>query len=243
MLGLIGGTGLNRLEGLVIDEQRKLSTQYGSPSGAVHLGQRDGQKIAFLPRHGHGHRIPPHAINYRANLFALKLVGVTHIIGVAAVGGIGAHMAPGELVLPDDIIDYTWGRQHTYSMGAQDPLRHIEFAPPYDAGLREALQHSANRQNIKMMPSAVHGVTQGPRLETAAEVRRMGRDGCDIVGMTGMPEAALARELDIPYACLAVVVNWAAGVGAGDSIHAEIEKFVDIGMDKALRVIQGLQLS
>lgn len=240
MLGLIGGTGLNRLHGLVIREQRKLTTQYGAPSGSVHLGTLDGQPVAFLPRHGHGHRIPPHAINYRANIYALNLVGATRIIGVAAVGGIGAHMAPGELVLPDDLIDYTWGRPHTYSMGSQDDLQHIEFAPPYDTSLRNALLESAKRQNIKMMPSGVHGVTQGPRLETAAEIRRLGKDGCDIVGMTGMPEAALARELGLPYACLAVVVNWAAGVGGGDSIHAEIEKFINIGMDKALRVIQGL---
>lgn len=240
MLGLIGGTGLNQLDGLVLDEQRKLTTQYGAPSAAIQLGQLHDQPVAFLPRHGNGHRIPPHAINYRANLFALKLVGVTRIVAVAAVGGIGAHMAPGEVVVPDDLIDYTWGRQHTYSMGAQDRLQHIEFTSPYDGGLRQALLDSASRQAIKVMPGGVHGVTQGPRLESAAEIRRLHKDGCDVVGMTGMPEAALARELDIPYACLAVVVNWAAGMGDGAGIHAEIEKFVEIGMGKALRLIQGL---
>ncbi len=240
MLGLIGGTGLNQLKGLVLQEQRKFTTQYGAPSGALQLGMLHDQPVVFLPRHGNGHRIPPHAINYRANLYALKLAGVTRIIGVAAVGGIDAHMAPGEVVVPDDLIDYTWGRQHTYSMGPQDVLQHIEFTKPYDTGLREALLASATRQGIKVLPGGVHGVTQGPRLESAAEIHRLQKDGCDIVGMTGMPEAALARELGIPYACLAVVVNWAAGMGDGNNIHAEIEKFVDIGMGKAMGLIQGL---
>ncbi len=239
MLGLIGGTGLNQLAGLEALEQHSLDTPYGSPAAPVQVGRIGQLPLAFLPRHGLGHKLPPHAINYRANIHALHQLGVTRIVGVAAVGGISAHMAPGELVLPHDLIDYTWGREHSYSMDGESPLQHIEFSPPYSPALREALLHSAQRQSVLLRQQAVHGITQGPRLETTAEIRRLGRDGCDIVGMTGMPEAALAAELGIPYACLAVVVNWAAGIGQG-AIHAEIERFVEQGMDKARRVIEGL---
>ena len=239
MLGLIGGTGLNRLQGLEIYERRTIATRYGAPSSAIQLGTLNGQNVAFLPRHGADHRIPPHAINYRANLFALKLAGVTHIVGVAAVGGISAHLAPAQIALPDDIIDYTWGRQHSYSLSSADGLQHIEFSPPYNASLRQALINSAQQQKVDLHIGGVHAVTQGPRLETAAEVRRLQRDGADMVGMTGMPEAALAMELSLPYACLAVVVNWAAGIGVG-AIHDEIETHIGQGMAKAHELIQGL---
>ncbi len=239
MLGLIGGTGLNQLAGLEDVREHRVDTPYGEAAAPVQVGRFGDQSLAFLPRHGRGHRLPPHAINYRANVHALHQLGVESIIGVAAVGGISAHMAPGELVLPHDLIDYTWGREHSYSQDGDAPLQHVEFAPPYAPALREALLASARRQGVGLRQQAVHGVTQGPRLETVAEIRRLGRDGCDIVGMTGMPEAALAAELGIPYACLAVVVNWAAGIGQG-GIHEEIERFVEMGMDKARRVIEGL---
>ncbi|MGJ8670044.1 MAG: S-methyl-5'-thioinosine phosphorylase [Oceanococcus sp.] len=239
MLGLIGGTGLNRLHGLDIGERRSVATRYGAPSAAIQMGTLNGQEVAFLPRHGTNHRIPPHAINYRANLFALKLVGVSHVVGVAAVGGISDNLAPAQIALPDDVIDYTWGRQHSYSMSAADELQHIEFAAPYSEALRLALIRSAQQQSVDIQAGGVHAVTQGPRLESAAEIRRLKRDGADMVGMTGMPEAALAMELNLPYACLAVVVNWAAGLGTG-AIHAEIETHLSHGMAKAHKIIQGL---
>ncbi len=241
MLGLIGGTGLNQLDGFELQERRRVRTAYGEPAADVQIGRLGDLPLCFLPRHGEGHVLPPHAINYRANIAALAEAGVRQIIGVAAVGGIGAHMAPGELVLPDDLIDYTWGREHSYSLTADDDLKHVEFDPPYDPALREALLQSARAQRITVRYPAVHGVTQGPRLETAAEIRRLARDGCDIVGMTGMPEAGLAAEMHLPYACLAVVVNWAAGIGEG-TIHAEIERFIEAGMAKARKVLQGLVL-
>lgn len=241
MLALIGGTGLNALDDLEVCEQINPDTPFGAPSAPLQRGRLGGQDCLFLARHGQGHQLPPHAINYRANMFALKQAGASHVLAVAAVGGISAHMAPGEVVLPDDLIDYTWGRAHSYSLDGDDPLEHIEFAPPYDPALRQAALASARRQRITVRYPAVHGITQGPRLETAAEVRRLARDGCDVVGMTGMPEAALAAELKLPYVCLAVVVNWAAGIGEG-AIHAEIEKHIDAGMSKARRIIQQLEL-
>ena len=239
MLGLIGGTGLNQLPGLEEGSERVVPTPYGEPSAPLLLGRLAGQDVAFLPRHGRGHKLPPHAINYRANVHALQQAGVSRIVGVAAVGGISAHMAPAELVLPHDLIDYTWGRDHSFSLDDRDALQHIAFAPPYDQDLRQDLLKAARRSETNLRAQAVLAVTQGPRLETGAEVRRLSRDGCDLVGMTGMPEAALAAELGIPYACLAVVVNWAAGIGHGD-IHAEIDQSIADGMAKARRVIEAL---
>lgn len=240
MLGLIGGTGLNQLQGLQVAERRTLTTRYGMPAAPLHMGEFQGQPVVFLPRHGLEHRLPPHAINYRANLYALKLAGVTHIVGVAAVGGIADHLGAAEVVLPDDVLDYTWGREHSYSMSDADDLQHVECAPAYHPGLRQALLSSAQQADVVLHDGGVHAVTQGPRLESAAEVRKLQRDGADMVGMTGMPEAALALELGLPYASLAVVVNRAAGLGQG-AIHAEIEQSITQGMGKAMRVLQGLR--
>lgn len=237
MWGLIGGTGLNALPGLQPRGEASAQTVCGAASAAVQLGQLGAAQIAFLPRHGVGHRLAPHAINYRANLLALQAAGVSRLIGVAAVGGITPAMAPAELVLPHDIIDYTWGREHSYA-GVQ-PLQHVEFCPPYADELRRQLLDTAQALELPLQALAVHGVTQGPRLESAAEIGRLARDGCDIVGMTGMPEAALARELGIPYVCLAVVVNWAAGIGSG-AIHAEIEQSIAAGMAKAQRLLSAV---
>ncbi len=242
MLGLIGGTGLNKMHGLQIREKRSVSTRYGAPSAKVQLGTLNEQPVAFLPRHGVGHRLPPHAINYRANVYALKLLGVSHIVGVAAVGGISEHLAPAEIALPDDLIDYSWGRAHSYSLSDADDLKHIEFSPPYNMALRQALLDSAARSGLSVHDGGVHAITQGPRLETAAEIRRLKADGADMVGMTGMPEAALAAELGLPYACLAVVVNWAAGIKSGN-IHAEIETHIGQGMAKAVQLLEGMRYS
>ena len=212
-LGIIGGTGLSELRGLRITATHSPTTPYGEPSAAVSEGTLGETRIFFLQRHGDSSCIPPHNVNYRANVWALQSLGVSEIVAINAVGGIAADMQPGTLVIPDQLIDYTWGREHTFDDGSSGQLQHIDFTEPYDRDLREALVSVADAAGIACQTKAVHGVTQGPRLETAAEVRRMAADGCDVVGMTGMPEAALARELGLAYATICMVVNPAAGLG------------------------------
>jgi 5'-methylthioinosine phosphorylase len=212
-LGIIGGTGLSELRGLQITAGHTVSTPYGAPSTAVAEGELDGTRIFFLQRHGSNASIPPHSVNYRANVWALQSLGVNEIVAINAVGGISADMQPGRLVIPDQLIDYTWGREHTFDDGSSGQLQHIDFTEPYDRDLRMALVSVAAAAEVACQATAVHGVTQGPRLETAAEIRRMAVDGCDVVGMTGMPEAALARELGLAYAAVCMVVNPAAGLG------------------------------
>jgi 5'-methylthioinosine phosphorylase len=214
VLGIIGGTGIEELDGLVIHEQHELATPFGAPSRPVQQGQLGEAAVFFLHRHGAPAAIPPHRVNYRANIWALKSLGVTEVVGINAVGGIGDDMRPGRLVIPEQIIDYTWGREHTFDDGSSGELLHVDFTEPYDRELRLALINAATSCDCDFTSGGVHGVAQGPRLETAAEVRRMAQDGCDLVGMTGMPEAALARELGLAYASLCMVVNPAAGLGS-----------------------------
>lgn len=212
-LGVIGGTGVDQLEGLQLVACHQPETPYGAPSRGIQEGSLAGGKVFFLQRHGSPLAIPPHRINYRANLWALKSLGVEDVIAINAVGGISPAMAPGRLVIPDQLIDYTWGREHTVDGGTDGKLMHIDFTEPYDRRLRLSLIAEAEAAGIPHEANAVYGATQGPRLETAAEIRRMARDGCDVVGMTGMPEASLARELGLAYASVCMVVNPAAGLG------------------------------
>jgi 5'-methylthioinosine phosphorylase len=212
-LALIGGTGLYRLAGVEQVERLALDTPYGAPSDALVVGRVGKRRIAFLARHGESHTIPPHRVNYRANIWSLHHLGARRVIGVNAVGGIRADMAPRVLALPDQIIDYTHDRLTSYCDVAGAEVRHIDFSEPYSATLRKDLQAAASRAGAAVVDGGCYGATQGPRLETRAEIARMRRDGCDLVGMTGMPEAALARELELDYACLALVANWAAGCG------------------------------
>jgi len=235
-IAVIGGTGMNQWPGLEVLRQHQPSTPYGEASGPITYGRIHGVEVAFLARHGVGHKLPPHAINYRANLWALKDDGIGAVIAIAAVGGIARNLPPAAVAVPKDLIDYTWGREHTYADGGQMPLRHADFSAPYSASLRKALLAAARQARVKLVDGGVMGVTQGPRLETPAEIRRLKRDGCTMVGMTGMPEAALARELDLDYAALAVSVNWAAGLGSGD-IHGEIERSLADGMKKVRAVL------
>jgi len=220
-IGIIGGSGLDSIDNLKVLRSEQVDTEYGESSSPVTFGEINDAEIVFLPRHGTGHTIPPHKINYRANISALKQIGVTHIISIAAVGGITPAMSPVKLVFPDQIIDYTWGREHTYCDGEDSDVVHIDFSYPYDEMMRKAFAESAGELNIAHESIATYGATQGPRLETAAEIARMERDGCDIVGMTGMPEAVLARELDIAYVHCAFVVNWAAGKGDGSVVSMD----------------------
>jgi 5'-methylthioinosine phosphorylase len=211
-LAIIGGTGVDELDGLELTDSHDVTTPYGTTSRPVQEGRMGEVPLYFLQRHGAPQAIPPHLINYRANLWALRSLGVEDVVAINAVGGISAQMRPGCLLIPDQIIDYTWGREHTFDDGAEGSLMHIDFSEPYSGALRAALVSAAEEQDIAHSPAGVYGATQGPRLETAAEIRRMARDGCDVVGMTGMPEAALARELDMDYASVCMVVNPAPGL-------------------------------
>ena len=211
MLAIIGGSGLTTLSNLDVSHREVVRTPYGEASGALVFGQICGKPAVFLPRHGYGHTIPPHKVNYRANLWALHHHKVTGVISVASVGGIRSDLQPGDIVLPNQIIDYTWGRNSTYFDGNGTPVHHVDFTEPYDAELSRRILAAGQALGIEVKVDAVYAATQGPRLETAAEINRLERDGADVVGMTGMPEAALARELGIPYAAINVVANYAAG--------------------------------
>lgn len=212
-LAVIGGTGLYQLAGLDAAETHQPVTRYGAPSGPVRVGMLHGRRVAFLARHGEGHSVPPHRINYRANLAALQALGATRVLALNTVGGITALHGPRVLACPDQLIDYTWGRVSTICEEEGTEVVHVDFGEPYDRGLRQDVLEAARRGGVPVADGGCYGATQGPRLETRAEIVRMRRDGCDLVGMTGMPEAALAREMGLEYACLAIVANWAAGAG------------------------------
>ncbi|MDD2767181.1 MAG: S-methyl-5'-thioinosine phosphorylase [Methylococcus sp.] len=235
LTAIIGGTGLTRLEELEILRRETVATPYGEPSSALTFGRLAGREFVFLARHGDPHTIPPHRINYRANLWALRQIGAQGIIAAAAVGGIGADMGPGRLAVPHQLIDYTWGRSGTFFEDELDHVTHIDFTQPYSEDLRRKLIASA--RGLSVVENGVYGCTQGPRLETAAEIARMERDGCDLVGMTGMPEAALARELELPYAACAIVANWAAGKSEGEITMAEIERHLARGMADFVKLL------
>jgi 5'-methylthioadenosine phosphorylase len=213
MLAIIGGSGLSQLANLAVERREVIRTPYGEPSGPLTFGRICGQPAVFIARHGYGHTIPPHEVNYRANLWALQRAGASVIVSVASVGGIRADLVPGTIVIPHQIIDYTWGRKSTFNEGGEAPVMHIDFTHPYDPQLRKTLLEAAREAGLTVVDGGVYAATQGPRLESAAEIDRLERDGADIVGMTGMPEAALARELALPYATIAVVSNYAAGRG------------------------------
>lgn len=218
MLGIIGGTGLTELANLNISKRTIVRTPYGEPSQPLVFGEIHGKQVVFLARHGGGHTIPPHAVNYRANLWALHSVGVCNLLAVATVGGITRNLIPGDIVLPNQILDYTSGRENTYHDGIELPVRHIDFTHPYSAIMREKCLQAAQNEGYALVDGGVYACVQGPRLETAAEINRYERDGATIVGMTGMPEAVLARELGMEYAALCPVANYAAG--RGDSAQA-----------------------
>jgi 5'-methylthioadenosine phosphorylase/5'-methylthioinosine phosphorylase len=240
---IIGGSGLTQIASIKIIARKHIQTPYGSPSSACTIGEFCGQKTIFLARHGAPHTIAPHNINYRANLWALKQAGAEQIIAVAAVGGITPEMYPARLAIPEQIIDYSYGREHTYFADEMEAVNHIDFSFPYDENLRQQLINSAVIAELNIQPNGVYGCTQGPRLETAAEITRMERDGCDLVGMTGMPEAALARELEIPYACCAVIANWAAGKSAGEITMPEIINNLEQGMTDTEQLLQRFFIS
>jgi 5'-methylthioadenosine phosphorylase/5'-methylthioinosine phosphorylase len=236
-LAIIGGSGLSQLKELRIIKREQLNTPYGAPSAEFITGELNHHKIIFLARHGTPHTLAPHKINYRANIWGLKQLGVKRIIAVAAVGGITTAMAPEHIVIPDQIIDYSHGRLHSFFDDKNHPVTHIDFTYPYQPNLRKALIKAATIAQISISPIGTYGCTQGPRLETSAEIKRMQLDGCDLVGMTGMPEAALARELGIDYAAIAVIANWAAGKGEGEISITVLEQHLQLGMVKVLKLL------
>ena len=212
-LAVIGGTGLYALAELEDIETHQQVTKYGALSGPVRVGTLGGRRVAFLARHGEGHSVPPHKVNYRANLAALKALGATRVLALNTVGGISERFGPRVLACPDQLIDYTWGRISTLCEEPGTEVLHVDFGDPYTPALRAQVLTAAESAGVSLVDGGCYGTTQGPRLETKAEIARMRRDGCDLVGMTGMPEAGLARELGLDYACLAIVANWAAGAG------------------------------
>ncbi|HEY7761067.1 MAG TPA: S-methyl-5'-thioinosine phosphorylase [Burkholderiales bacterium] len=245
MLAIIGGSGLTQLANLEVTGRQGVRTPWGEPSAALTFGRIGGQAVIFLARHGDGHTLPPHRVNYRANLWALREQGVTHVVSVASVGGIRPDLTPGALALPHQIIDYTWGRESTFFEGDERGVVHADFTHPYCQSLRERCLEAAQRAAEPLIEGGVYACSQGPRLETAAEIDRMERDGADMVGMTGMPEAALAREIDLCYATVAVVANYAAGrAGSSQGIRMdEINATLDAALAKVRRVIEQLAKS
>ncbi len=246
MLAIIGGTGLSQIEGFKSAGFKRVATPYSEKRLPVSLLQHGSQTVAFLPRHGKNHVIPPHKINYRANIWALHKIGVTNIVAINAVGGIHPDTGPGMFILPDQIIDYTHSRANTFFEEKLKFVTHIDFTEPFSNELRATVKKAFDQVNRKMkiqkflLGDGVYGAMQGPRLETAAEIRRLKQDGCDIVGMTGMPEAALARELKLNYAMLAISVNWAAGIGEAEILMSEIETNVKDGMVFVHEVLRAL---
>lgn len=208
---VIGGTGFYQLAELEYVERKVVETPFGHPSADIVVGRLGDKQLAFLARHGENHTLAPHRVNYRANLWALDHLGARRVLAINAVGGIRADMGPRSLVMPDQLIDYTSGRISSFCDIEGAEVRHVDFSEPYAPSWRQAWLNAASRADIAIVDGGCYGVTQGPRLETCAEITRLRRDGCDLVGMTGMPEAVLARELDMDYACLALVANWAAG--------------------------------
>ena len=239
-IAIIGGTGLASFPGLKIIRKEVVRTPFGTPSGPITFGDYCGKKIIFLPRHGSRHTIPPHMVNYRANIWALRDKDVKNIVAVAAVGGINKEVTPARIIIPDQIIDYTYGREHTYFEKDLSQVKHIDFTHPYNEALRQKLIEASEMAKLDAYQHGVYAATQGPRLESAAEINRLERDGCDLVGMTGMPEAALARELDIAYAHCAICVNPAAGRGDKEITLESIRQCTEQGMEKVRELLAKL---
>lgn len=240
-LAIIGGSGFSGLPSLLVSDAQTVATPFGETSAPVTRGRLGDAEVLFLPRHGPSHHLPPHRINYRANLWALRECGAGRVVALAAVGGITPRFAPTVLAVPDQIIDYTYGREHSIHDGTTGTVEHIDLTTPYCEELRQAVISACTHTGQTVIDTGVYGATQGPRLETAAEIRRYERDGCDMVGMTGMPEASLARELGLCYASLAFVVNWAAGKGDDGIITMqEIEANLALCVERIVGVLTSL---
>lgn len=237
IIGLIAGTGFYNLPALKDGESKEIETPYGKAQ--IRSGEWNGARLIFLTRHGVGHSIPPHLINYRANIKAMKDLGVEQIIAINVVGGINPKLSPGDLCLIDDFIDFTSGRQHTFSDGSKPGVQHVDLTRPYDAKIQSALRQSAKESGILLHENGVYAGFNGPRFETPSEIRLAALAGATVVGMTGCPEVSLAREIGIAYASIALVVNPAAGLSEAEITMDEINKALNLGKSKALTVIEG----
>lgn len=236
MLGIIGGTGLTQLANLEITHRQVIRTPYGEPSGALTFGKIKEHEVVFMARHGYGHSIPPHEVNYQANMWAMHAQGVKKVVSIATVGGINPDYQPGDIVIPDQIIDYTYGRKATFYEGNGKSVTHVDFTEPYCEKMRQQCMQAASLAGEKAIDGGVYAAVQGPRLETAAEINRLDRDGATMVGMTGMPEAVLARELGLCYAAIAVVANHAAG--RNTSKHAISFEEIDVVLKQAMQRVR-----
>lgn len=243
-LAIISRTGFERMPIFTEHSRKVVSTPYGEPSSPLIIGEIFNYPIVFLSRHGEDHKMAPHCINYRANIHALKQIGIKQVIALATVGGISPSATPGQVVIPNQIIDYTWGRKQTFYDGSKPTqylptsLEHIDFTQPYHQELREKILKAAKLSKVSVVPSAVYAVTQGPRLESAAEIDRLEKEGADIVGMTGMPEASLAKEIDIDYATMALVVNAAMGRGTEEITMQLIHQNLQQASEKVLSILK-----
>jgi len=242
-IAIIGGSGLTKLTTLGDAQTISQETPFGAHSAGVCRFTVNNSSVVFLPRHGNQHQHPPHGVNYRANLWLLKSLGITKVIACNVVGGINDNMPPRTLLVPHQIIDYTWGREHTFFDGkntAMQGVEHIDFTHPYSEALRQRMLSFFEQANIAHLNYGTYACTQGPRLETAAEIQRLENDGCDVVGMTAMPEAALARELEIDYASLSLVVNWAPGLAEEELSMDLIMQLVASEMEKVCNFLPNL---
>jgi 5'-methylthioadenosine phosphorylase len=235
-IGLIGGSGLYGIDGFVLKKKQAVNTPYGKPSDRYLLGKIGKTEVVFLPRHGSRHNIPPHMINYRANVWGLHKLGVDRILSISAVGGIRKDLRPGDIVILDQVLDMTSNRKSTFYDG-KDGVIHIDFTEPYCPELRETLQKAGRRVRVPLKKGGTYVAVEGPRLETASEIRSFSILGGDVVGMTGMPEAALARELEICYSGLSVVANYAAGISKRKLTVAEVMAAMKATTDNIKRLL------
>lgn len=238
MLAVIGGSGLTKLSILESVQHVDVRTPYGAPSSPLALGTIRGRPVVFLARHGGEHTIAPHEINYRANLWALKEQKPGAVVSIVTVGAIRAGLTSGALLIPDQILDYTWGRRSTYFEGGRAKVTHVDFTEPYSSSTRRRIAAAAAACGEAIVQGGVYATTQGPRLESAAEIDRLEKDGADVVGMTGMPETALARELGLEYAAIAVIVNAAAG--RRESRHGISLEGMQAVLDAAMQRIRNI---
>ena len=232
---IIAGSGFQALA--EESEGETVQTAFGAPSSPVRIVQFGDRAVFMLARHGDALLVPPHKINYRANLKVLQQLDVTDIVGLNTVGLVSTDPQPGNLAVPDQIIDYTYGRDHSIYDGESANLDHIDFTEPLHEGLRRSLLEASQRADVACRGGGTYAATQGPRLESAAEIDRLERDGADYVGMTAMPEASLAMELGMRYACLSLVVNYAAGRGE-NAIHEDIEANILSAKMQSMRVLK-----
>lgn len=236
-VGVIGGSGLYEIKGLTIKRKKRVSTPYGKPSDQYLIGEINNTEVVFLPRHGKHHNIPPHMINYRANIWGFKKLGVKRILSISAVGGIKKGLKPGDIVILDQVMDMTRNRASTFYDGT-DGVAHIDFTEPYCPELRKILLKAGGKIRVSLKNGGTYVAVEGPRLESASEIKSFGILGGDIVGMTGMPEASLAREMEICYAGLSVVANYAAGISKTKLTVTEVKEAMKDSTEKLKRLLK-----